>query len=424
VARRPRSASRKSGGNPSQRPARKVRSSAQEKLSGDADLARLAKSIVSSVGISPREVRSSILYPQLKVTTGRAARVNVDVRRNKDGTAAIVFSSAMYHFLRQYTRAIATFAALPGGELSEQWPAARSAMSSTVDWACAPASTSRFPDFAITPRQERRAQALLDPTLRFVLCHEMAHVMAGHLEEQEGWIEEVTIENLQAKQKMERIADQLGLTMLARSLSGSMPVADQLAGPLCFLESTSLLRLGLMLMADPDMPPAPGQREGPELRTHPPYLERILRLMGIAKEMYGDTAVSIMDEMHGNLSDLNGELIEQVQRQQDEVASEVAQIVNWEVQARYEACSPRNLRQPLALEPGVIDHLKRLLDRSPTGMLTTLRSLVRETSRRDTISHRELRHTIIRAISQEVLTPFRNWLLIHVTENDDTGSAT
>ena len=307
-------------------------------------LVRLAAQIVETVGISPAECRERLLPDRLRVAIGRIPSLNVSTRTNpRDGRRVIVFGPGFQSFLEQYARAFTVWSEherrRADRRLRTRWARARSAMATEIDWCCSPAAAPRVLPLPLTAQQEAAAQDLSDMTLRFALCHELAHVALDHPD---------GIEDLRAAQELELDADQLGRDVYQASLGsiGARPRA--LMGIACLFESSFLLRQKLALAATIK---APDLRRDDALLTHPPYLHRLFRLME-------PETSEVMEDFRSGFIRCNGELLEALDEQC----------------ARVCAATDALLR-PDGSGSGIDSvALLRLMERSPTG---TMRALYR-----------------------------------------------
>ena len=128
----------------------------------DKRLAGLVGGIVHHLERNTPIDTSELRPPTLKVSIGsrHPERVNAFCVRTKTGTE-IVVGVGLCAFLHHYTRAAATYF-LPstsgGTRPSDLWPAALTAVSTTVEWLSSPSQSPRFPDFPVTPHQARVAE--------------------------------------------------------------------------------------------------------------------------------------------------------------------------------------------------------------------------------------------------------------------------
>lgn len=310
--------------------------------------------------------------PALRVTLSSRHLWRVNAFFVSSGTSGeIVVGRGLCVFLHQYARAAATYF-LPtrqgGPRPSELWPAARDAVATTVEWLSAPSSDPRFVDFPITPHQADVARIFALYTLRFTLCHEMAHALAGHRPPPPG--------SRASGHQQELDADRLGLRIQMAALPNPTQAVNGLAGAAYSTHATELLRLRLMLVAG-----LIDHTRWQTLVTHPPLLLRSAMLMRVADGIVRGGGRGLAS-LHDQLAGFNGEIIGQAGEEGDRVAASTRRLLE-EQAARLavsagagETVAP-NLAATLRLRPtdpppSVATRLLATFDRSPLGVLRGL----------------------------------------------------
>jgi len=239
--------------------------------------------------------------------------------------ATILMGGACYSMLSAFTRAAATYfvADETGAKPSRYWPRARSALASTLDWYASPALTPRVQRFPISLRQNAPATAFAAYAYRFVLCHELAHIALEHRNDLAGPAPQGDVSSLGAIQNQEIDADALGLEMQIRSLRDPKQLVNALASPLYFLYLLRTFDESRLAQVNELIDYKAWQIE----HSHPPYLPRILRLMDKAGSLCGDNAVKGLTMVHGDLSNIVGEIWETAWETRDEVADKAARVL-------------------------------------------------------------------------------------------------
>jgi hypothetical protein len=317
--------------------------------------AAIAAQVIDRLRVDPPELRERLLPPRFRVEIGTDTVFSYCVRTH-GGETVLLVGARQLSLLLQYTRAAAAYflADGPGGARpSGHWPGARSALATTVDWLAAPASAPLFPEPPLTPRQAGVALAFAESAYRFGVCHELAHVVLDHLGQ--GPTDAVRagsdpLERLRASQAQEIEADRLGLMLHIRTLPPGAELEPALASAVYFLHALSLLDLRLMLLAR--LVDADAWRIE---HTHPQSLFRVASLMAAAEGL-ARNAEAGLSVVHRDLTALDGEVGSTALDQREEVRAAAAALV-----ARHRAPTP-----------AAVDELRRLLERSPTGVLLAL----------------------------------------------------
>ena len=96
-------------------------------------------------------------------------------------------------------------------------------MASTLEWLCVRSPTPSFREFEVTPKQRHVGKAFGDFAYRFTLCHEMAHILCGHVDSASSAVHSVQHGNtdhtaLLASHQQEHAADALALELQVKSL--------------------------------------------------------------------------------------------------------------------------------------------------------------------------------------------------------------
>jgi hypothetical protein len=191
------------------------------------DLAEeLAAEVVAAVRFNS-DIDAKLRPPLLGFLKTGPRELNLQTIRLPSGRHKIAVGGGTHPFFLQYTRAAAAYflQSEPGGPRpSPHWPTARGALATTLEWIASPGAMLRFPEFKLTTRQAMTAKAFADYTLRFGVCHEMAHVVLEHLDGGSVEARRVGCEDvdaLKASQQMEWQADGLGLKMHVESAGRS-----------------------------------------------------------------------------------------------------------------------------------------------------------------------------------------------------------
>jgi hypothetical protein len=323
----------------------------------DERLPELVAGILDRVATDPPETMARLRPPRLRVVLGTDRGVNSFCVRAGENVVVLV-GGAVYDFLHRYTTAAATFF-LPSSEdgprPSPEWQEARGALATTLDWLCIPALEPRFPVIATTDNQEQAARTFGDYAFRFSLCHELAHVVLEHVDAattEPRIVAGDQTEVLRASQANEEAADRLGLQLQVKSLPNPSQLVNGLVSGIYFVHAAELIVAKLSLVADLV------DYEAWKVRySHPPMLARILALAGQANGYMVGAGDGVL-KVHHALQELDAAVMDRANRQGDEVAGAVRDLVN------AEAARPSG-RSPLE---EVVEHLAR----SPTGVLRGL----------------------------------------------------
>ncbi len=291
-------------------------------------LPNITRNIASVFPFSDPTKRALLEPPQLSVVKGTPG-VNSFCVRQDNGSKLILMGSGMYPFFHQYTRAAASYflAKQDGGPRpSELWPAARSAMASTLEWLCVRSPTPSFREFEVTPKQRHVGKAFGDFAYRFTLCHEMAHILCGHVDSASSAVHSVQHGNtdhtaLLASHQQEHAADALALELQVKSLLDPSQVETAMASAVYFVHVTGLLDGRLALLAtlvDHD--------HWNISRTHPPALARTFVLMQAAERMVKHGGEELR-KTHEALAGLDAEIYHAANVQQEETAAAVGKLL-------------------------------------------------------------------------------------------------
>jgi hypothetical protein len=339
-----------------------------DELALDDQLEQLAAGITQRVRLDPPELKAKLLPPQLQVIKGPPG-INSYCIPNSDGTRIIMIGADVYKFFHHFTRAAAAYflQSEPGGPRpSPLWPKAREAVANTLNWISSPAKKPRYEEFELSPRQAHVAAAFAAYTFRFALCHEMAHVVLGHVESENLTQRRVNgedVEFLRASQQQEFEADQMGLTIQIRSLPVITDLVTALVSPAYFVHITALLDARLMLLAHLVDP-----YHWKIARTHPPYLARLFPLAGEAARLYPGGDKGLM-EVHSSLQPIQGEIFDAANKRQDAVVEAATKLLTDEL-ARYGGRQKGKLEEPVT--PKVREELLQLFEQSPCGVMRVL----------------------------------------------------
>jgi hypothetical protein len=344
----------------------------------DEHLPQLADGIVARAQIEPPDLKSKLLPPQLSVVK-RLVGLHSYSARKRNGPYQIVVGSSLYPMVQAYARAAATYflPVTPGGKRpSALWPAARQVLASELEWLAAPAPASNEPAVEASPYQAQCSRAITAYTYRFLLCHEMSHIILGHVDSgtmQQGILPEEDLEVLRVSQEQELAADGMGLKLQASSLPYATQLEPALAGAVYFIHVTGLLDARLMMLA-----PMVDERAWRIKYTHPPAIGRVFNLMSAAEGIRKGLGPGLQ-RLHGDLCTFDGELFEAANRQQDKTASLVRKLVNKVVAVCRTFDRPENAVRDGSLysqpSPAFADakvQLLKHLNRSPIGVLKAL----------------------------------------------------
>jgi hypothetical protein len=355
--------------------------SAQPRL--DQQLEKLVAGVVERIGVDPPELLQRLRPPELQVSKGPRGVNSYSVRK-PDRTKAILLGADLYRFLVHYTRAAATYflPSNPGGPRpSPFWHKAQSAVATTLDWMASPALAPLYPEFNLTPRQAHVASGFADCAYRFALCHEMAHVALGHLDADAGSSLErrsvggEDLEFLRLSQNLEVDADNLGLELHYRSLPDHVRVVPGLVSAVYFCHATALaLDIRLMLLSG-----LVDEYEWKISRTHPPVLERLMRLIGNAGRLYKH-GKKALHEVDSALKDVDMQILDTANGQEEAVINKVQNLITEEAvySAKRMAEESKNGDQVDEVtslgvpRPKSVKELLEQFAKSPVGVLTTL----------------------------------------------------
>jgi hypothetical protein len=336
----------------------------------DNHLDELVSVIRSRIGMEPPEAKLRLSSSRLTVAKGPRS-VACYCRRISDTNSAILIGSELYPFLRHYLRAAATYN-LPstrnGPRPSDLWQGASSALATTLEWTAFPDLVAVFPDFCVSVSQQHAAEAILAYAFRFAVCHEMAHIALGHLDDdllQARLIDETDVSVVRKSQENELHADSLALNIQMASLPDQTQAVNGMAGAVYFIHAIGLLKFRLSVLAH-----LVDERAWKIAYSHPPEQLRIFSLMGAAERLFPGVGAAGIKEIHHCLSMLNNTVSAVADRQQDDVRSEVKQLVEVAV----DDCkgSPANLLRvegdPRTIDPKIASELMRLFQKSPLGV--------------------------------------------------------
>ena len=205
------------------------------------------------------------------------------------------------------------------------------AVATTLDWMSSPAPVPMYPDFGLTPHQEQVATAFADYAYRFALCHEMAHVALGHVEEgplDHRLIDGENYEVLQLSQQRELEADRFGLDLQFRSLPDSTQTVIGLSSAIYFFHIAGLRNARLMLLST-----LVDEYSWKIAHTHPPELLRLAILMDTAEGLQNGSGDGLK-QVHQSLAGLDMRLKDAANRQQARVIVAVRKLIDAEVARR------------------------------------------------------------------------------------------
>jgi hypothetical protein len=294
----------------------------------DEQLAALVAGVVDRVGADPPEVQERLRSPGLRAIKGPPGLNSYSVRK-PDGTKAIILGGDLYPFLLHYTRAAAThfLPTKPGGRRpSPFWHQARSAVATILDKLASPAPAPVYPKFNLTPRQSAIAAAFADCAYRFALCHELAHVALGHLDDpsllERRRLGDENLKSLQLSQNLEIEADIFGLELQYRSLPEELGAVPGLVSAVYFLRATALaIDTRLVLLGS-----LVDEYEWKISRTHPPVLGRLLPLISKAGSLC-DHARDGLHEVHSALTAIDMQILETANNQQEAVVKKIENLI-------------------------------------------------------------------------------------------------
>jgi hypothetical protein len=327
-------------------------------VSLDEQIERLAAGVVGRIGFDPPDVGEVLRPPALRFARGGSQSIKSYTLAVR-GVSTILLGGGLYTAILFFCRAAATFFLTERQTRSRRsayWPAARAALAGAADWAASPTQEPRFLEFEVSPRQARIADAFAAYTYRFVLCHEMAHVALGHLDDEGRADDELLM--LRALQGQELEADGFGLELQLRSLPQRSDLVTALASSIYFLYFTELFDGSrLMLLSD-----LVDEREWRIEYSHPPVLHRVFHLMGTATGLEGEVAAQGLATVQGSLSEFVGYVRQAATTAAEEVAERAVDALARG--ARGEEPNPAALAQ--------------LIERSPVGMLRAMDVALKE----------------------------------------------
>ena len=338
----------------------------------DERLADLATGIIERIGVDPPSVRLRLQPPQLTIKKGPRG-LNSFCLPGAEGTKRILVGADLYEFLLRYTRAAATYF-LPdrpkGPRPSRFWSDARSALATTLDWLSSPATTLVYPRFETSNHQAQAAKAIADYAYQFNLCHEMAHIALGHQPQRVG---EQDTDALHISQEQELSADRFGLEMQFRSLPDATQVVNGLAGAIYLHHALGLVAARLSLLSG-----MVDEYRWTITHTHPPALARIFALAIAAEGLRAGSGEGLR-QVHHDLAEVDQKFLEAAEAQQSKTVATMRQLIQKKV-ARNRRDRDAGRRLDTQTSPGgaarvrgeAEQEVRRLLDRSPLGVLRAL----------------------------------------------------
>ena len=359
-------------------------------LSLERRLEEITKSI-SNVIIEPPEIKLKLQPSQLTVKKGPRG-INSFCIPNNNGQKIILIGADLYDYMYQYTRVAAAYF-LPkeryGPRPSSFWSTASSSLATTLDWLVCPISEIHYPTFQLSPRQEERARTFANLAYRFNLCHEISHILLGHLDESSESLKLLkngSNQGVYETQKKETDADQLALRLHINSLSSILEFRDGFASSLYFIYLMDLLRGKLSRLSKLVW------CETTEISlSHPPNLLRAAMISGMAdhvfdgdneelKRLFSGTGDNLMEQLHPSLSKMNIELWNVADEQSDTVTNSTKEIIleivnhNKSLIADQRILDNYNVEEIVEINhyPKLIREFHRLLVQSPIGVLTAL----------------------------------------------------
>lgn len=331
--------------------------------------------LAERIHLEPPEANAMLQPVNLHVTTGLAHGINSQATRLGAERHAILMGGDLSMLCEQYARAAATyFLAGSAGDStpSSNWPAARASLARTLDSLASPAASACFDSFEVTQRQESNAHECAAYAYRFAACHEIAHVVLGHLNqstERESQASGIPA-NL-VSQRRESAADSLGLRLVGASLPNRGALNSALPGAIYFFHATALLDLRLMLMA-----PVLDFTAWNIAHTHPPRLARVATLAGPADALFPGAGQRLraihtaLERMDAEIAQATLELLDDVEREARELMESEAAIAVQ--QPGTPTASPANERA-----------MSQLIERSPMGVFRALESQGASASERE-----------------------------------------
>jgi hypothetical protein len=328
----------------------------------DEHLEELTARIVERIRFDPSEKKAKLQPPHLRVVKGPHG-VNSYCVPRADGTKMILVGADLYPFFHHYARAAAAYflqSEPSGGRPSAFWPQAQLALATTLDWLSSPSPFPLYQEFELTPRQTHIAKAFGDYTYRFAICHEIAHVVLGHLDAGPTEVRTMGDGDLtvfQASHQQEFDADQFGFELHVKSLPDPTMLHTAIASAIYFVHITGLLDGRLMLLAH-----LVDAGHWKIANTHPPAIARVFKLMSAANGVWAGAGHALV-ELHSDLSGLDAKLYDAANKQQEEVAAATGELVR--------RMSGRGKSRKGSTSE-VKDELLRLFARSPLGVMRAL----------------------------------------------------
>ncbi|TGN63368.1 ImmA/IrrE family metallo-endopeptidase [Nocardioides eburneiflavus] len=313
-------------------------------------LERALINIVHGLGFDPPDRKAMLLPPQTRIvkSTGNDYKC---FTMWFGGQATVRMGGSTYNALSALTRAAATFFVADdrGEKPSTSWPAARDQLASAIDWCASPARTPHIVIPKVTKSQHVPATAFAQYAYRFIICHELAHIVLEHRDELKKDSDAEDTSTLRASQQQELEADEFGFRMHVESRPQPEMLVTALASPIYFvylLRAFDDYRLAALAnLVD--------YKAWKIEYNYPPYLQRIFGLMGQAQDMAGANAAKGLQMVHEGLSEVVGQAWEASERLRTEVAEQTTHVI---ASRKREAAN----------------ELRSLLERSPIGVLEAL----------------------------------------------------
>jgi hypothetical protein len=324
----------------------------------DKKLDELVTPILQAIHTDQADPEFDQMLRTLRLLRGPDTRdINAQILRTRDGSVLLHVGRGLYDFLQFYCRCISTkfLPDRPGGSRpSPAWSEALPALASSLEWLALPMGEVRFADLPLSSTQDNTATTFANMTYRAAICHEIAHVVLGHLDAIAKEGEQTTIDEdtkLRNSHERETDADLFGMRLHLDSLPHPAMMVTAAATLIYNMHGTNLLRLRLMALAEI----IDTYRWTRRIR-HPDPLLRFGFLAVNAGTRYGRKVADGMTMVHNDLETIDGEIRECMFKQQESVRDEILGL------ARSAADGPG----------GLGPQLDRLLSRSPVGVIQAL----------------------------------------------------
>lgn len=317
-----------------------------------------------------QDIRSTLLPPHVNVTTGRTFDTNGIFVRLGSKAAAIIFNLGLIQHLVIYTRAASTYF-LPveseGKRPSPYWRSALRGASGALDFVCSPLALPFSKQFHFTRHQGEQAAKVGTAAIRFVLCHELAHVIAFFSRGAFGsipstrWANGESVNNLEWSTKSEFAADFGGAAQLVWSKEGKAAF-DELAGVLYYLHSVCLIE---------------EFSSRPESSTHPPARARLDAIIENSSILLGPTGPLALAKLDDELTELDFRILRAARRQCEAAERDLEGCLRVAASFRDVPRSGPDFMVALAIEKHFFDEATRLLTVSPSAVAKVVSSHTR-----------------------------------------------